>query len=179
MFRLFLCIFPFICLLAIPVVGFNYGTNYWLFSIPLSILASLLLSIIVDNITEVIGGAASKLFISGSANWTLHETLSGPLNQVRFLKNENRFLEAFVLLEKILTKTPNHTEALFLKAQLLWEGFKNISEAKVMLRQVIKITHKDDTYHRLAESFYRNLIEARHRKTVNETKTFPTVSDIW
>lgn len=160
MFQLFWCMFPFICFLAIPVVGLNYGTHYWLFSIPLSILISLLLSLLLENITEVIGGTASKLFIVGSASWTIQEQLTGPLNQVRFLKNEDRFAEAFVLLEKILTKTPDHTEALFLKAQLLWEGFKNIRESKTILSQVIKITQKNDIYHLLAERLYRDLIES-------------------
>lgn len=152
--------FPFICFLAIPIVGLNYGTHYWPFIIPLSILISLLISLLLDNITEVFGETASKLFIAGSANWTLQEQLSGPLNQVRFLKKEDRFSEAYVLLEKILTKAPGHTEALFLKAQLLWEGFKNISESKMILSQVIKITQKKDTYRLQAERLYRELIES-------------------
>ena len=160
MVKLFLCLLPFICLVAIPVVGFNYGAQYWVYGISLSLLLSLFVSIIVEHIAEFVGDVSSKLFISGSAHWTLYEQLAGPLNHVRFLISEHRFSEAFIQLEKIITRTPNHAEALLLKARILWEGFRNVNEAKLMLSQVIKITPEDDPNHLLAESFYRDIIKA-------------------
>jgi len=160
MLKLSFCLLPLMCLLWIPVVEFKYGAHYWIYGISLSILISLSVSIIIDNLTDFIGGVSSRLFVPGSADWTLHEQLAGPLNQIRFLIGERRFQEAFVQLEQIIAKSPDHAEALFLKAQLLWEGYKNISGAKRMLSQVIKLTQEDDPYHRSAENLYRDLVKA-------------------
>ena len=160
MFKLSFCLLPLMCLLCIPVIDFNYGAHYWIYGISLSILISLSVSIIIDNLTDFIGGVSSRLFIPGHADWTLQEQLAGPLNQIRFLIGNHRFSEASVQLEQIITRFPDHAEALFLKAQLLWEGYNNISDAKRMLSQVIKITREDDPYHRLAENLYRDLVKA-------------------
>ncbi len=109
-------------------------------------------------VTEKIGGTAGRLFKGRPSNWSIREQLAGTLHEVRFLSREERYEEALVKLEAVLAKDPDFPEALFLKAQIIWEGFNQKDEAKLYLCRVIKLTDKDDTYHNWAASLYRDLI---------------------
>ncbi len=85
--------------------------------------------------------------------------MAGTLNEVRLSKREERFEEALIKLEAVLAKDPDFPEALFLKAQVLWEGFNQKAEAKSCLSNIMMLTDKEDTYHNWAASLYRELIK--------------------
>jgi hypothetical protein len=46
------------------------------------------------------------------------------LDKIRFLKTKRNFDKALTLVNDVLDKDPNLAEALYLKAHVLWEGFK-------------------------------------------------------
>ena len=90
------------------------------------------------------------------------EQLAGDLNVVRHHKLFNRFDEALIRIEDILAKDPDFPEALFLKAQILHEGFKDREEAKSCLLKIMKAEpDKDALYHRWALDFYRQLSKSQ------------------
>jgi tetratricopeptide (TPR) repeat protein len=84
--------------------------------------------------------------------------LAGDLNAVRHHKLFNRFDEALIKIENILAKDPDFPEALFFKAQILYEGFKDREAAKSCLLKIIKLEpDKESPFHRWALDFYREL----------------------
>jgi tetratricopeptide (TPR) repeat protein len=84
--------------------------------------------------------------------------MAGDLNVVRYHKLRNQFEDALLKIEAILAKDPDFPEALFLKAQILWEGFEDCQAAKECLLKIIKVEpDKKAVFHRWALNFYREL----------------------
>lgn len=69
-----------------------------------------------------------------------------------------RYDEALLAVGDALAKDPEFPEALFLKAQILLQGFEAISEANQCLIKVMK-TEKDPdaTLHRWARNLYDDI----------------------
>ena len=63
-----------------------------------------------------------------------------------------------------LEKDPLFPEALFLKAQILWEGFENSVEAKRSLRDVMRIVQRDEPLHRWASNLFDRIIESEKKE---------------
>jgi len=109
--------------------------------------------------TGVLGGGAVNVFYGlGRRTIGIRERMAGDLNVVRYHKLCNRFDDALLKIEDILAKDPVFPEALFLKAQILWEGFEDRQAAKECLLKIIKVEpNKEATFHRWALNFYREL----------------------
>ena len=57
------------------------------------------------------------------------------------------------------------TEALLIKAQILWEGFNNSAAAKGNLKKIIEIKKdKDEPFYRWASNLYDELTETERSK---------------
>ena len=106
-------------------------------------------------------GTASSSLIFGrdSANWTLHEQLSADLEKARHSKRQEEYDSALTTVQGVLTKAPEFPEALYLKAQVLWEGFGNSGDAKRCLKKVLWLVPYDETLHRWASSYYYEVVE--------------------
>jgi tetratricopeptide (TPR) repeat protein len=86
--------------------------------------------------------------------------MAGDLNVVRYHKLLNQFEDALLKIEAVLAKDPDFPEALFLKAQILWEGFEDRQAAKECLVKIIKTEpDKKAVFRRWALNFYRELSE--------------------
>jgi len=141
------------CLLPLPylfILGFIGG--YVFKGIPGAILGSLaaiFLSIIVGSISQLVantvgGSASGLLYGGGKSTFSLRQRLEGDLQQVRYNKMNNNFDKALELIDGVLSQDPDFPEALFLKAQVLWEGFKDSDRAKVCLEHLIKIVPDEE-----------------------------------
>jgi tetratricopeptide (TPR) repeat protein len=104
------------------------------------------------------GGAVNALYGTGRRIIGVRERLAGDLNVVRYHKLCNRFDEALIKIEEVLARDPDFTEALFLKAQLLWEGFEDREAAGECLLKIIKVEPDEKAvFRRWALNFYREL----------------------
>ena len=127
-----------------------------LLGVLLGVLAAVLLSVAAGAATTLItdkaGGAASRLLYGrGKSTFSLQERLEGDLQQVRHHKMNGRFQEALGIIDGVLAQDPDFPDALFLKAQILWEGFKDSTGAKGCLDQVIKaVPDEGESLHRWA-----------------------------
>ena len=84
--------------------------------------------------------------------------MAGDLNVVRYHKLCNQFDEALLKIEDVLAKDPDFAEALFLKAQILWEGFEDRQAAKACLLKITKVEpDKKAVFHRWAINLYREI----------------------
>jgi hypothetical protein len=128
------------------------GTLGALLGVLVAVFLSLIVGAITVFITDTAGESASGLLYGkGRSTFSLRERLEGDLQQVRYHKMNNRFSEALELVDGALAQDPNFPDALLLKAQILWEGFKNSTGAKGCLDQVIKaVPDEDEPLHRWA-----------------------------
>ena len=67
---------------------------------------------------------------------------------MRFHKRENDFDKVLFLVDKLLIKEPEFPEALYLKGQILWEGFENQEAAKSYLERVLQMVGEDESLYR-------------------------------
>jgi hypothetical protein len=118
--------FPFLGLLGLilgGVLGFLIGLG-----------VSVIVVFITDSFSSALGGGFAKLIFGiGRQTSNLRDRLAGDLNIARVHKTNHRYDEGLSKLNEILSLDPNFPEALFLKSQVLWEGFKDRDGAKVCL----------------------------------------------
>jgi tetratricopeptide (TPR) repeat protein len=107
---------------------------------------------------SVRGGAANTPNVPGIGTIGNPERLTGDLNGVRYHKLCNRYDQALLKLEAILAKDPYFTEALLLKAQILWEGFEDREAAKECLIEILAAEPETKAvFHHWALNFYQDL----------------------
>jgi tetratricopeptide (TPR) repeat protein len=159
---------------AFPYLGMIGLFGGYALAGPLGAIIGLMIAAVVS---AMIGSAASIITgkISGSAinafyglgrrTFGLREQLAGDLNVVRHHKLFNRFDEALIKIEDVLAKDPDFPEALFLKAQILWQGFEDLKAARQCLLRIIKVEpDKKALFHRWAMNLYREMSEKAQRK---------------
>ena len=103
-------------------------------------------------------GPANQGRVPGRRSDILRGQLALDLNQVRFHKICRRFDVALSQIEDILAKDPEFQEALFLKAQLLWEGFEDREGAGECLLKIVEVEpDQNAVFYRWALHLYREL----------------------
>jgi hypothetical protein len=96
-------------------------------------------------------GSVNLLYGTGRRTSSLREQLTGDLNVVRFHKMNRRFDRALETVEEVLAKDPDFPEALFLKAQVLWDGFEDYAGTSQCLQRVMEVSQDENaTFHRWA-----------------------------
>ena len=112
-----------------------------------------------------LGPVAVCLFSSGAAGGVVHcicswghgdpaqrDRLNGEINEIRLLKTQRSYDKALTLVNYFLDRNPNFPEALYLKAHVLREGFKNPWAAETYFRKVLELTEDSEPVHRWASS---------------------------
>ena len=74
------------------------------------------------------------------------------MDKIRFLKAKRKFDKALTLVNEVLSQDPNFAEAIYLKAHVLWEGFKNPWGAECCFRRVLELTEDNEPVHCWASS---------------------------
>ena len=158
MLRLFAWLFAPLC-----VLGF-WGSG--LKGIMVAFVFSLVVSSLIMLILEKFGrSTASFLYGGGYGSWSKREQLLGDLNTVKHHKMRKEYDQALEVANRILKVDPDFSEAIFLKAQILWEGFKNTAAARGYLKQIIETKKdRDETIHRWASTLYDELTTIEKEK---------------
>jgi len=89
-----------------------------------------------------------------------NDEFTADLERARHSKANGRYEEANEIIELVLTSAPEWPDALYLKAQIQWEGFGNATEAKRCLKKVMQLVDYDETLHRWASSYFDEIIKA-------------------
>ena len=152
--------------LAFGFLGFIFGlvfggVLYGLLGLIGGAIVALFISLIMIFLADKIGGLAGIVYRGFNPGWKLREKLAGDINQVRNHKMHKRFNKALRIVNEVLDQDPEFPEALFLKAQILWEGFEKADEAKVCLKKVMEVTTRDDTFHHWASTLFDEVYEKR------------------
>lgn len=107
---------PVFLLIGIIII-FAYG---WWASL-IVMLASLLVPFPAMYATGRVADVFVFLYSGGSRTHTLQEQLVGEVEKIRELKRKNKLEKALEQADFVLIRDPEHPEALFLKAQILFE----------------------------------------------------------
>ncbi len=107
----------------------------------------------------------SNVIYNGCLPSQRHDQLAGELIKARLLKASDRFDQALVSINNTLNRLPNHPEALFLKAQILCDGFADYPAAAACLRKVIAMKSvKDETIRRWSQNLLLDISQQMRLK---------------
>ena len=126
-------------------------------SIPLCLLYAL----IVEKIGSVLAGMLTG---STSGSIDLRERLAGDVEKARHNKRNGRFEEALRMIDGVLDRDKEFPEALFLKAQILWEGFDRSAESKILLRMVMRLVPDNDPLYHWSSNYFNEMMSKQRRR---------------
>jgi tetratricopeptide (TPR) repeat protein len=152
-----------ICIFVFAFARVSLFKLFYIFplcAVPLSILYAY----IVEKLGSNLGG---RLSFWTSKKISLREQLSSDLARAKFSKGEGRFKEALSIINEVLDKDPDFPDALYLKGQILWEGFENSVESKRLFRRVLQLLSAEEALFRWS-STYIDEITAYDKMRVNE-----------
>ena len=106
------------------------------------------------------GSAVSTRSGTAKSSIIVRQQTASDLNAVRYHKLCHQFDDALLKIEEVLAKDPDFVEALFLKAQILWEGFEDCQAARGCLLKILATEpDKKAVFHRWALFFLNKLSE--------------------
>jgi hypothetical protein len=119
----------------------------------LAVFVVIPVSVLVDKIGGSLGSFLS--FRWGRTTISPRQRLAGKLDKSRYLKTQGEFTRALEVVNDVLGEDPDFPDALFLKAQILREGFDNLDAAKGYLTRIMELAGPEETIHRWARNYYR------------------------
>ena len=151
-FRVFGWGFPFPAILGFVVGTFIFNSAK--LGLLIAIIFGFVVSCISFFIIEYLGSSGVNiLYGKRKPIYSDFERFEGDIHQAQVQKSKKEYHKALVLVNGILKDAPDLPEALYLKAQIIWEGYRKADEAKNILEKVLVILpDKQETYHRWAQS---------------------------
>jgi len=149
---------PFVCLLGLYVGYVYWGLSGAVSGVVIAAIVGLVISGVVMFLMDTVGGAASGL-LSGrrEAVWTIREQVQGFLSQARFNKENGDYPAALSFVNNVLKKDPDFVDALFLKAQVLWEGFGQSESAIQFLEKILSLDDENKMIQNQARLLHNDL----------------------
>ncbi|MBW1803710.1 MAG: hypothetical protein JRJ85_23630 [Deltaproteobacteria bacterium] len=126
--------------------AFRHVILFTICAIPLCLLAAYAVERLGSGLGKVLsGGTSGKI--------RRREQFFADLDRARSSKSKEQFEEALRIIDDIIEQDPDFPDALFLKGQILWEGFKRAGEALTCFRQVMEQLEETDPLHRWSSSY--------------------------
>jgi tetratricopeptide (TPR) repeat protein len=127
------------------------------------LVAAVAISVFVGSATPAFtatprGSAINTRSACARSTKSVQKQLTSDLNVVRYYKLCHRFDDALGKIEEVLAKEPDFVEALFLKAQILWEGYEDGKAARKCLLKILAVEPDEKAvFHRWAQNIYKEL----------------------
>ena len=116
-----------------------------------SIPLCLLFAYSIEKLGSVLGNAFTGW---SSKKTSLRESLSADFAKAKLSKRRGEYKEALKVIDEVLEKDSEFADALYLKAQILWEGFENREGALECLRKVMILVPQQEPLHRWASYYF-------------------------
>ena len=162
-----------ICALLGWAIG---GKSGMLMALPASIIAAFAVEFLSGGLSN---GSVNILYGTGRLDRTMRDRFIATLSQARFHKMNQRYDLALGHVDEVLAAAPNYVEALFLKAQILWDGNRNSAGAKHCLLHVIKVEDdKEAPFHRWSLALYKEIADyerSRNKCMRNRWRSNPRI----
>ena len=131
------------------------------FSILWSTAAWIVCAPIAAGLSSRIGErSVDLLYGRGQRRLLIKQRLAGELDKIKYSKRQKDFQKALSQVNDVLAREPDFPEALFLKAQILCEGFGNVAAAQRHLEKVMQLTNEKEPLHQWLLSYRR--FESEH-----------------
>jgi len=118
-------------LLTLLSRAFPGATPFSFKHVAIILLCSIPLSILCAFIIEKVGGGLGGILVWGtSGSFNPEDLFRGEIHKIKYSKREGRFDQALQMVNNLLHEDPDNSEAMLLKAQILWEGFGNAQRPK-------------------------------------------------
>ena len=141
-----------ICIMTnAQLLTYKHVIIFSLCSIPLCFLYAFT----VEKIGSVLAGMLTG---STSGRIDFRERLAGDVEKARHSKRNGRFEEALGIIDGVLARDKEFPEALFLKAQILWEGFDRSAESKILLRMVMRLVPDDNPLYHWSSNYFNEMM---------------------
>ena len=140
------------------------GKSGLLMALPAGIIAAFAVEYLSGGLSST---SVNILYGTGRLDRSMRDQFIATLSQARFSKMSRRHDQALGYIDEVLADAPNYIEALFLKAQILWEGYRDSAGAKHCLLHVIKVeSDKEAPFHRWSQVLYKEIAgwERRNNK---------------
>jgi len=123
----------------------------------ISFAVSTLAKLFIDKVTGAWGG----IYGVRKPQWTLREQLAQAMVLTKHQKMVEQYDQAIRMVNEILDQDPEFPDALFLKAEILWEGFENSDAAIRYLRKTMRLTSETDLINQKAFALLEELMAKR------------------
>ena len=107
-----------------------------------------------------IGRAAGGLYTGRRPKWDVREQYAADLSRARVQKMAKNFADALAIVESVLAERPDLNEALFIKAQVLLEGFDRRLEARQCLVKIFQSEPRNSQVYRWSAGLYKEIVGA-------------------
>ncbi|MBU1737083.1 MAG: hypothetical protein KKG35_03005 [Proteobacteria bacterium] len=141
---------------GMAALAFGFGIKGVLVAL---LLSSMLILFSMASAGGLGGSVANRLYGTCQRTRTIVDQVAGDLDRIRHLKRAEEFSKALVMVNNILVTVPGYPEALYLKAEILREGYGNRKETIKCLREVMRLTNFTDKVHRWAVNMLDEVTE--------------------
>lgn len=145
------------------MLSFKHVMIFSLFCIPLAVLYSVAVQRLGSFFGVLLSGWSSRKV-------SPREAILADIGRARFSKMKGSYDEAYNILKGILDRIPDSPDALFLMAQVQWEGFGRYSDAKKCLREVMHLVPSGETMYQWASSYYDDMVRAEKIKVTEDNE---------
>lgn len=120
--------------------AFAVSLQEW-FAFFIIMLLGLVLPVPATYLINKVSEGLMFFYNGGNAAYTLNEQLAAEVEKVKVLKGELKFTDALQAAEAVLAQNPEHHEALFLKAQILSQGFEKYKGSNTCLNKLLAMNN--------------------------------------
>ena len=164
-FKVFLWTTGVLTLLTILTRAFPGATPFSFKHVAIILLCFIPLSILCTFIIEKVGGGLGGILVWGtSGSFNPKDLFRGEIHKIKYRKRMGQFEQALQMVNNLLHQDADNSEAMLLKAQILWEGFGNAPTAKGCLNRIRELAPEDDKFHRWATSYLKTVSEMQEKQ---------------
>ena len=122
-----------------------------------SFALSIIISPLIMFITVKLGRAGGRLYSGSASPKSEHELLLLELEKIKILHGRREYDQALSKVNIFNREHPDIPEALYLKAHILWDGFREKAKAMSCLRKVMSCSEPGSDYFKWAHNFREEL----------------------
>ena len=141
-----------------PLIGFLLWAWLGIAGVLIAVILCTIVAFTSVHFAGGISGFVGKLYGGRDPIWNVQERYSAELSRSRVQKMKGNHDEALMIIETVLAEQPGFNEALFLKAQILAEGFGHNQEAKKCLTRILQTEPGHTQLYHWCETLYKELI---------------------
>jgi tetratricopeptide (TPR) repeat protein len=125
-------------LISVSYLGILGIVIYGIKGLAIAVAVAIPISGLTMMISDRCGELSGRLFLGPKSNRGVRERSSGDLSGARVQKMNGNYETALSIIDNVLDQVPDFNEALFVKAQILLDGFSDVNRAKKYFARILE-----------------------------------------